>query len=217
MWATNDVDGVTVGSCAVDPANTVTLVHGTLDVDYGTPYTVPLEVANNMLNVDSESSPNGINDGEIRLSEAEVSLDLPQAPDVIDGIGAQDGALVEFTVPLQSISIEPGDSQGILLDIVPAATTQALASALGGQLAGGGEARLIATIRLRGYRAVSGGKRNEVEAREFEFPIDLCSGCLLDCTPCGGTCADGAVVGGVCGNAQDFSVYPASCAGDTGG
>ena len=219
QWQSQDDGNVTVGTCAVDPNNTATLNHGVLDISFGTPYMAPLEVENNMLSIDAESSPNGINDGEIRLSEAEVALAIPQAADAIDGLAAQDEALVNFKTPVQSISLEPGQSSGMLLEIVPSATSQALAGALGGDLASGGKVRLVATIVVRGYRAVDGGNRNEVESRPFDFPVDLCMGCLLDCSMCApGECTTmGPMSGGVCGNAQDFAVFPQSCSAGTGG
>ena len=218
-WSTEEADGVTIGSdCVADPQATLTLNRGLLDLRYGVVYTVPLDIENRMLDTESSSSPNGISDGEIVLTEMEVELDAPQAPEIIDSAAAQDPALVNFAVPIQSISIEPGSQVGFLAEVIPPATGSAFADAFDANpnLANS-RVQVDAIIHLRGKRAVAGGKRNEIEAREFRFPIDLCYGCLFICVPCAPetSCSPDAFVdGGVCNNAQDFPVFPYQCLND---
>ncbi len=218
-WSTEEADGVTIGSqCVADPQSNLTLNRGVLDLRYGAVYTLPLEIENRMLDIDPESSPNGVSDGEIVLTEMEVELEAPQVPQIVDSAAAQDPALTNFAVPIQSISIEPGDQVGFLAEVIPPATGLAFADAFANDpTLMDARVQVDAIVRLRGKRAVAGGKRNDIEAREFRFPIDLCYGCLFTCVPCAPEtpCSPNAfMVGGVCNNAQDFPVFPYECLND---
>lgn len=214
-WPSSEENGVVVGSCTIDPNSDTTLGGGLLDVKYGTDYLAPLVIENNLAPRSAEDSPNGIDDSELRILEAEVELTTPQVPDIA---GSLDSSLTSFVVPLQSYSLTGGQQAGVGVTAIPAATTMAMADAVKAALATPGTSvQALATITIRGERAVKGGKYNEIQAREFVFPIDLCYGCLPSCAACdtaGLECPSfdaTALEGGVCGNAQDFELSPSVC------
>ena len=80
----------------------------------------------------------------------------------------------------------------------------------------GGFVSLVATMSFHGRRTGNSvGGIGDVEAREFQFPVSLCTGCLIDCTGCDPPMCPVDTTdwaGGVCGNAQDRLLYPATCA-----
>ena len=79
---------------------------------------------------------------------------------------------------------------------------------------------LIAEVTVRARRSASGGSLNLLEARPFTYPIDIGSNFLATCAPCDNLQCPATIsdwVGGVCGNAQDFEMYPIECSGTDGG
>ena len=220
-WPSSEENGVEVGDCVADPNADLLLPRGLLDVSFGTGYLAPLVVSNNMAPRAADDSPNGIDDSEIRLLEAEVELTIPQAPEIADALTASDPTLTNFIVPLQSYSLAGGQDNGLLIPVISSAAAQSMAGAVQAGV-GGATAYMqaLATITIHGERAVKGGKYNEIQAREFVFPIDLCYGCLRSCRACienGVACPENLLdpsvpfEGGVCLNAQDFAMSPSQC------
>lgn len=202
------------GACVADPSTDAALALGLLDVAPQTPYMLPVILRNQLVPQDPNSTNSGIDNGEMQLRSADVSLSMPQAPEIIDQLEARDPALVDFSWPLPTDSLAPGEEQGVLLEVISRAAAQALSESLASLDPG---ARPILEVHIVFHARRTGnavGKVGEVEAREYTFPIQLCSGCLRTCE----TCANGqcpidpaGVVGGVCGNAQDLPYAPVGC------
>jgi hypothetical protein len=209
QWIAEDNMGVVEVTCAVDPEADASFLRGTLDVSYPTAYWLPLEVRNNLLSTMGAQTVSGIDNSEMRLLFAEISLEMTQGSEIMEGL---DESLTDFSWSLATDSFVGGTSLGILVETVPYATAAALREGFqNSQYAEGTRLELLATVRVTAERAPSGGKRNEVESRPYSFPIDLCLGCLATCAGCTseGKCPDGTepglLAGGVCGNAQDVS------------
>jgi hypothetical protein len=199
--------------CVADPA-AAALGLGQLDVSFGSPYILGLAVQNQLLSQTAQMSNSGIDDGELQLRTADVRLTSSQIPEVIDALDAQDAALVDFSVTLASNSIGPGDVQGVFVEVISRAASQAFAEQLG-SLPAGSIPTVDAHVVVHGRRTGNSvGGVGDVEAREYTFPIRLCVGCLLTCS----TCANGqcptqinGFIGGACGNTQDIPWAPLGC------
>lgn len=205
------------GQCVIDAEEDSTMISGVLDVAYGTQYLLPLEVANQAVARDPEATSSQTDDAELQIQDALVELEIPQAPDVIEALRARDPALVEFSVPLQTISVPGGGSAGVGVPVVSQATSVALRDELG--TPGGVRLTMVANVVVRARRSGNiVGKVGLVPSRSFSFPIDLCNDCLFTCGSCqDGVCPEGfvrgqsALVGFVCGNAQDGIITPVGC------
>lgn len=195
-------------------AGAAALPYGTLDLSFGTPYAMPAILQNNT-GEGATVNNSGVDSNEIQLLDADVDLSMAQAPEIIDALRDRNEALVSFNVPLSTNSIGAGDTQGVLLEVIPQQTSAALADEI--TAAFGAQAKLTveAEVQFHGTRSGNNiGKVGGIDAREFSFPISVCFGCLQTCAGCpGGVCPVGDFewAGGVCGNAQDLVVFPAAC------
>lgn len=198
------------GSCLVDAANDVGLALGLLDVSVHTPYMLPVVLQNQLVADDA----NGVDNGEMQLRSVDVKLTMDQAPDIIEALEERDPALVDFNYPLPTDSLPSEGRAGVLVEVVSRTASQELDSQLTG-LDPGSRPILSAHLVFHARRTGNAvGGIGEVEAREYVFPIQICSGCLLTCSTCaGGECPlePTGLVGGVCGNAQDLPYAPAGC------
>jgi hypothetical protein len=200
------------GECVVDAANDTALALGTLDLAPRTPYILPVILQNQLLSDATSSS--GVDNGEMQLRGVDVRLSMDQAPEIIDALEAEDPALVDFTVPLPTVSLPPGGRQGVLVEVISRRAAELLNEQLGA-LDDGARPILSAQLVFHARRTGNAvGGIGEVDAREYIFPVQVCSGCLLTCQ----TCTDQqcpvnpqGVVGGVCGNAQDLPYAPSGC------
>lgn len=210
-------------SCGVDPASDIYLPRGKLDVMFSGGYQMPGVLLNNLVPTSPTDNANGVENNEIQLVDAEVRLEMPQDPDIIDSIEAQSTALVEFVQSYPSNSVGPGERHAVLIEAIPAPTAAALRDSIVAGYCGGDpqtcgnnfSIEVLAGVVFNAKRHASSGKRSLIHSREFTFPIDLCYGCLIDCSSCdGGQCPSGTTswVGGVCDVAQDNWVTPAACA-----
>ena len=205
------------GGCTVDGNNDVALTQGVLDVSFGTPYMMPAALFNQNVNQQPTVTNNRVDNGELQLSGADVQLRMPQAPEVIDDLEAQNEAFVEFTVDVPTLSLASGERQGVLVEVVSQAAAVALADSVEARLGANARPTLVVDTTFRALRSGNRrGKVGEIESRVYSFPIELCVGCLFTCATCepDGTCPQNAApgfTGGVCGNAQDFLVAPAVC------
>lgn len=203
------------GVCAVDADSEDALLRGTLDVTHGTPYVMPAALLNNLASQSEGENNAGIITNEIQVTGASVKLSSAQAPEMIEAMEAMNEALVKFDVPVASVSILPGEVEGFAVEVISEQASKEMRDYLA---AIDEEAQLVvtATVTFEGLRAgTSVGKIGIIEARDFTFPIQLCQGCLQDCSACPDpslcTITPGEFSGGVCGNAQDFGVQPPGC------
>ena len=224
------------GMCLVDGANDTAMADGLLDVAAGTPYEMPVVLLNQLQGQPSMMTNNQIDNGELQLIAADVSLRMPQQPGIIDDVVAdtETRGSVEFTVDISTISLGGEERQGFLVEVVPQTTAVALAAAIRADpdLNESSRPKLIADVVFRARRTGNRvGKVGEIESRTFSYPIELCLGCLVTCALCpdaarAETCAmqkaeavsgtsssvnNGGIAGGICGNAQDFFVAPSYC------
>lgn len=201
------------GDCVVDPEQEAGLLRGTLDIVHGTPYLMPAAVLNNLAAQSEGDNNAGIITNEIQITGASVKLSSAQAPEMIDML---EGNLVDFDVDVASISVLPGEVAGFAVEVISEEASKQMGAYIAAEY--GPEAQLIvlATVVFHGLRAgTSVGKIGIIDAREFSFPIQLCQGCLQDCSGCPDpslcTITPGDFTGGICGNAQDLGVAPPGC------
>lgn len=209
------VPAFTDGSCSADSNSDATMPEGNLDVAFGTPYTLPVILRNNLLSRPGNTSNTGVDNGELQLRDVDITLSMPQAPEVLSEVAARNGAYVEFNAPLAANALDPGVEAGILVDVISDGASLALSEAIAAQL--DPDARPLVLVELVFHATRTGNSRGRVgiiDSRAYSFPIKVCNRCLLDCTTCGaGTCAeDTDFVGGFCNNAQDALLNPTACA-----
>lgn len=203
------------GACAVTDSEEA-LLQGLLDVGFGTPYVMPALLMNNSTAQNPQTNNSGTDTNEIQLLDADVKLVFPQAPEIHDALKAMNSALVDFNVRLSANSIPPGATSGVLVEVIPQQTSAALATEIVSRFGPSARVTAVAEVTFHGSRSGNEiGKVGGIDAREFTFPITLCSGCLVSCVDCPmAQCPVGtsSYVGGVCGNAQDIPLKPAACA-----
>ncbi|MBC8069060.1 MAG: hypothetical protein IAG13_12060, partial [Deltaproteobacteria bacterium] len=200
--------------CTVAPGGDTALSSGVLDVLFETPYLMSAVLLNNTPSQASNANNTGVVTNEIKLLRAEVKLDSPSAPDLFDGMDRNN---YEFSVPLQTISMPPQTEQGLSVQVVPRVTSTALLGVLQGYDPGT-RITIRANVEFVGSRSGNDvGRVGEVKSRDFSFPIEICEGCLLDCSGCPGRVCTPEILSmgvtvGPCGNAQDGPVVPTACA-----
>ncbi len=198
------------GECSVDPSSAEFLPFGVLDLssDPVTGYVMPAILLNNARAQQSNKTNSGIVSNEIQLTGADVSLSSPQDKTLV---GTLEKGLRTFNSPLPTISLMPQQTAAVVVDVIPSVTAQALAP----KIAADQVVTIVASVVFRASRSGNViGKVGAIEAREFEFPIRLCKGCLRTCVDCpGARCPvnNNDWVGGVCGNWQDLPIVPPSC------
>jgi hypothetical protein len=209
------------GDCVVDAGQNTGMLSGTLDLSFGTPYMMPAILVNQLAPQQAGNQNSGIDNSEVQLSSADVDLELPQAPDIIGGLSEINDALVDFRVPLATVSIPGGARHGVAVEVVPRATALALAEDVARfqpdtPIVEGAPTvlRLLANVTFNASRTGNtSGRIGTVQSRTFSFPIDVCIGCMIDCSTCPGrTCPENPIWEGfICGNAQDAPLVPAQC------
>lgn len=199
------------GMCVADPANTASLPRGVLDVFYGTRYTAAIEVLNQLFPQNPMQSSSGTDSSEIQLTEVDVLLSTPQAPEIIDAVAERDVALVDFTTPISTNSLPGQGTAGVFVDVISQGTAVALRDQLVAQLPEGTTLLVLAELTVRGRRTGQPGRLGSIDARRFSFPIEICIGCLYSgCSICEEqdlACDPARVVMPICGNAQDGPVW----------
>lgn len=200
------------GECFADPNSSTFLQLGVLDVAYGTAYTLPVVVRNNLRARASKTS-SGVDDSELQLSNVEVSLAMDQAPDVLRRVRDEDSAFVSFSATVPSMSLKGGEETGVIVDVISDGASRAFRSAMMDLLPEGARPTIEAELVFHATRPGSGGRLGDIESREYTFPIELCIGCLpVTCETCPDEqCPPDAVFAGICGNAQDDILSPAQC------
>jgi hypothetical protein len=201
------------GACGVDANSEEGLALGQLDLRGGSGYFTGVVLRNQLVAQGNETN-SGVDNSEMQLRDVDVLLQMPQAPEILDAIEAEDPAMVDFNVTLPSDSL-PGESNiGVIFEAIPATTAMRIADAVAGLPAGSApiiEVHQVYHARRTGNNV---GGVGEFEAREYIFPVRLCVDCLFTCSGCmdmacpGNT---GPIVGGVCGSTQDLPYGPAAC------
>lgn len=209
------------GECLVDPGENTGMLRGTLDLGFATPYLMPAILQNQLVPQQGAAQNSGVDNSELQLMSADVELELPQAPEIIEGLREIDDALVDFRVQLASVSIPGGASHGVAVEAIPRATAIALAEDVltfqpGTPVVPGAPSvlQVVANVTFAASRTGNtSGRIGKVESRQFSFPIDVCVGCMIDCSECPNrTCpAEPIWTGFICGNAQDAVLVPAQC------
>jgi hypothetical protein len=203
-------------SCMISASDTP-FGEGLVDLSFDTGYTLGLNVRNNLAAV--KNSNTGIDDSEMFIESADVRLDIPQDPGLIDNISSGDSSLIEFNQVLANTSLSSQDEVGVAVD-VPRASLEAIGNAVGSSHGTGPDTRVTMTVSvvlhaIRAANTLPGGV-GDVEAREFTFPVEICFNCLRDCSACApdsGVCTGTNVGSGICGNAQDSGAQPLDCTG----
>jgi hypothetical protein len=152
-------------ACTYAPqASSSTLFSGTLDVGFSDSYTPVFLIANQMVQRGSSS--------QVRAESSRVQL-LGGVVRLTDTAGAQ---LANFTALGSGYAdASSGNTPGfgaIALTVIDPATVEKV---LRPAVANGSSKRVIAYVKV--YGQTLGGLR--VEAGEYPFPIDVCSGCLV--------------------------------------
>ena len=202
------------GLCTADANSSEFLQQGNLDVLYGTPYTLPVILLNNLRSRPATQTSTGVDNSELQLTGVDVSLSMPQSPEVMRRVADEDPALVHFSALLPTVSMVGGEEVGVLVEAVPQGTSQALRDAMEELLPEGSRPTLSADLTFHATRTGnSTGSLGIIDARVYSFPIRLCIGCLTaTCETCtDGQCPTDAEFAGVCGNAQDGVLVPVGC------
>jgi hypothetical protein len=210
-WGSSD-------ECVIDAGQELGLLRGVLDVSFGTPYLLGLAVQSQLVAQSSGATNSGVVTNEVQLLEADVRLSSDNAPEIIDGLEARNEAFVDFTYPLATDSVAPGEAVGVGIEVIGAGASQALAEELAAFDPSGvtSNVTVLAEVVIRGKSSGNtAGDIGIIEARSYSFPINLCFGCLFTCETCEeGICPadDPSWHGGVCnGLAQDLPIVPSSC------
>jgi hypothetical protein len=206
------------GECVVEAGQSAGMLGGTLDLEFATPYLMPAVLLNQLQTQQGATRSTGIDNSEVQLRSVDVELELPQAPELIEGLREVDDALVEFRVPLATVSIPGGARHGVAVEVVPRPTAIVLGEDLARfqpstPSAPGASAvlRLLANVTFNA--SYTSGRAGMIASREFSFPIDICVGCMIDCSGCPNrVCpAEPIWTGFICGNAQDAFMVPLQC------
>jgi hypothetical protein len=208
-------------ACTVEDDGETGLSRDVLDASFASGYAAAFTVKNNLNQTTVTGTNSGVEASEMKLTDVIVELTMPSDPDVISGVASMDGALTKFSVPIGSSSFSGQDTYSSFV-VVPAESI----SAIGAQMAASGvtDTTMIMSVVYRALRSSNTGvgQSGVVESRSFELPITVCLGCLRSCVGVGSggctqeECDSGQFLGagGVCGNAQTYSVQPLCCDGD---
>jgi hypothetical protein len=175
--------------------NTESPLNMTADVSFNTRIGMGFIITNNQS--PNPGSNTGIDDSEVMIESAEVNLSFSG--------GAVTGGSYELTIP--SNSIAGGDSQVVFVQIPTEVTDSLRAGMSPGQFE---TLEMEVVFKGRKHGQTGKSKLGRIEARAFTYPIEICHGCLADCSQCG-TCPTATAWVGTCGFAQGDSVYHPIC------
>ena len=201
------------------------LASGVLDLSFQGSDVLQAVVVENRAEPDREQQ--NIQTNEVRLSTQVSTLSV-----ISEGGEGLSG--IDFSVPVSSVSVGPGDSVGAFLT-VPASILEELRGDVESAFPGGSTVDLLLESRIDGLR-LGTGTGNVVEGRSFTFPIQACFGCLRSCVSTiytetdendmdveielctAANCASSSfATGGECGGAYNRPASPLCCSGDSTG
>jgi hypothetical protein len=145
---------------------------GVLDVAFRSEYHAALLVGNQLVQR-GEPEKLRTETSRITLYAADVSIYYPSG----DVVARADSSAASFSIPVSGF-VDPGDGSEPGYGIAPVTLIDAqTALDLGGTIVSSGLVQdVVAGVIVRG-RTLGG---NELETPEFQFPIAVCFGCLLD-------------------------------------
>jgi hypothetical protein len=176
-----------------------------VDVKFDTQIGMGFVVTNNQESY--EGSNSGIDDSEVKMETAEVSLSFSG--------GGVAGSSFEVQLPTNAI---PGGESEVFLVRIPTSVTESLRSTMQGLPETAFETLEMEVI-FKGRRSgqVGNSKLGSIETRPYIYPFDICHGCLETCQ-LGASCDGGADLcptatdwDGACGFAQGVSVVHSTC------
>jgi hypothetical protein len=140
----------------------------TLDVSADAPIGLGL-VLENLQTGNSGSNTGLSDDGEIKLEHAEVTLSL-------------EGFSAGYEVPLASDSLPSSSSLSVFVQLPSTVTSE-----IRGAVAPGSVQIMTMSVVVVGDRTGQAGKGSlgEVRTRQYDFPFQVCSGCVGCITNCG--------------------------------
>ena len=211
--------------CVVQPQATVFTPFGVVDLSFQGRDVLQGVVVEHRAEPDLEQQ--NIQTNEVRLSTQVSTLSVVSE-------GGEGLSPIEFSVPMSSVSVGPGSSQGAFLT-VPASILAELRGDLETAFPSGSTVDLMLESRFDGLR-LGTGSGNVIEGRSFTFPIQACFGCLRSCFSTiytetdendvevetelctAANCAsDSFATGGECGAAYNRPASPLCCSGDPTG
>lgn len=143
------------------------ITNGVLDIDFLDAYTATFLVGNQAVPVGNPSTPN-TETSRITLQGGIVRI--------TDSAGNQLASYTRYAATtIDPLSGTEPSYAPIALTILDENTVAGIA----GQVASGGTVRLVTYTRVYGYTL--GG--DYVESGDFEFPVDVCKGCLITFAP----------------------------------
>ncbi len=175
----------------------------TVDVAFDTRIGMGFLIANHQ--VKNKGSNTGVDDTEIRIDTAEVTLSF-------SGGGISSDSF-EVTVPSNSFS--GGETEPHLIQL-PASVAESLRETMEGLPPGSIEV-LEMDVVFKGRRTgqVGNTKLGSVKTPAYTYPFDICLGCLGACgtvdEACAGACPTVTEWVGTCGFAQGLSVVFPTC------
>lgn len=194
-------------TCAVDPGATP-LAGLTADVYYEGALALGLAVSNNAS--PNENSNTGLDDSEIQLLDADISLSFT-------GGGLSTSA---YNFPIPTDSIAGGQTQGVLIQI-PGDIVASMRETMAANPDTVEFLDIEVVINARKASQVGTGKLGEIKSRAFSFPLEICYNCLglcFEATDCGGEegsptlCPSPTDWFGSCGFPQASSIVAPECA-----
>jgi hypothetical protein len=193
------------------------LSRGVIDASFATAGVVWFQVKNNMSPEAGGDNNTHIDNSEMFLTDVDVRISTPQDGSIA---GAVDNGLVEYNMPVAGDSFTGQEVVHVAVPIT-ADTISQLGSAIAGSVGTSAVVTMIIEVEFHGLRASNEfGGLGEIDARPFTFPIDICFGCLRDCSGCPDVpeCASDPSVGaGQCGYAQNNLIVPSVCEMAEGG
>lgn len=193
-------------SCALSGSEDTPLAMA-VDVKFDTRIGMAFLVTNNQIPINSMNSSSGIDDSEIKIETADVSLSF------------SGGALASnsFEVSLPTNSILGGESETFLIQI-PSEVSASLRATMQG-LPSSVYETLEMEVVFRGRRngQVGKSKLGSVKTPPYTYPFEVCYGCLELCqlgADCDGgmdLCPTETEWDGSCGFAQGVSIVHPAC------
>lgn len=154
--------------CVFMSGQDVSLSRLSIDTSFGTNFTavVGLEVVNNLAAVDPGDSNNQIDDSEMQLREAVIT---------VSGQGSS-----EFTIPIAQESFSGQDTEAVLLDLPFADLANAIGNPGPGETVEGEVEVRVSAFRASNFGLANGGLET---SRPYTFPVTVCNGCFRECIP----------------------------------
>lgn len=165
-------------NCVLDSGSSDTVYPMLVDASFAGEAAIGLIVTNAMTE-QSPGSNSGIDDTEIVVETAEVTLSFSG--------GGIPGGSFEQALPSNSIS---GGSSDVFIVRIPTSVMESVRTTMQGS--NSIHETLEMEVVFKGHRSQYGDRKlGAIEARPYTYPFDICLGCLATCIECGD---DGTIV-----------------------